>query len=122
MLTEIVLENFKGYQERTVIPLAPITLLYGPNSAGKSSIFHALLFAYEILKNDWCDVDICTLAPVNLGGFLNLVNRNSKDNWIKIGLKYSLPFEGPIDFHVAEYRKYGLRGYDDDLGCLAVQG
>ena len=53
MLTEIVLENCKGYQEKAGIPLAPITLLYGPNSAGKSSIFRALLFIYEVLKNDW---------------------------------------------------------------------
>lgn len=42
MLRSIQLENFKAYGQRQVIPLAPITLLFGQNSAGKSSILHAL--------------------------------------------------------------------------------
>ncbi len=42
MLRSIQLENFKAYGQRAVIPLAPITLLFGQNSAGKSSILHAL--------------------------------------------------------------------------------
>lgn len=42
MLRSIQLENFKAYGQRTIIPLAPITLLFGQNSAGKSSILHAL--------------------------------------------------------------------------------
>jgi hypothetical protein len=42
LLRAIELENFKAFGERVVIPLAPITLLYGENSAGKSSILQAL--------------------------------------------------------------------------------
>ena len=38
MLRSIQLENFKAFGQRTVIPLAPITLIFGQNSAGKSSI------------------------------------------------------------------------------------
>lgn len=36
------LENFKSFGERAIIPMAPITLILGENSAGKSSILQAL--------------------------------------------------------------------------------
>ena len=42
MFNSIELENFKAFGERTVIELAPITLIFGQNSAGKSSILQAL--------------------------------------------------------------------------------
>ena len=38
MLREISLENFKPFGSRQTVPLAPITLIYGPNSSGKSSL------------------------------------------------------------------------------------
>jgi len=42
MLRAIELENFKAFGERNRIEFAPITLVFGENSAGKSSILHAL--------------------------------------------------------------------------------
>ncbi len=42
MLKAIELENFKAFGERNRIELAPITLIFGENSAGKSSILQAL--------------------------------------------------------------------------------
>jgi len=101
MLTKITLENFKGYQKKTTIPLAPITLLYGPNSAGKSSIFHALLYLYEILQNDWCDVDTCSLAPVNLGGFFNILSRDATEQVIRLSAAFSPSAATYTDFHRA---------------------
>ncbi len=41
-ITAIELENFQSIETRTRIELKPITLLYGPNSAGKSAIFDAI--------------------------------------------------------------------------------
>ena len=41
-ITAIELENFQSIKDRTRINFSAITLLYGPNSAGKSSIFDAL--------------------------------------------------------------------------------
>lgn len=48
-ITAIELENFQSIKERTRINFSAITLLYGPNSAGKSSIFDAL----ELLECLW---------------------------------------------------------------------
>ena len=38
MITAIEIENFKGIRDRQRIELKPITLLFGPNSAGKSTL------------------------------------------------------------------------------------
>lgn len=48
-LTGIKIENFKCFKE-AYIPIKPLTLIYGKNSAGKSSIFDALLLAAKVLK------------------------------------------------------------------------
>ena len=42
MIDEIVLDQFQGFGRRQTIPLKPLTLIYGPNAAGKSSILRAL--------------------------------------------------------------------------------
>lgn len=47
-LTEIGLQNFQVFGPYTSIPLAPLTLIYGPNSAGKSAIFDAIDIAAAV--------------------------------------------------------------------------
>ena len=42
-LAGLFLENFKPFAAPTWVPMAPITLLFGENSAGKSSIVQSLL-------------------------------------------------------------------------------
>ncbi|MEI7994971.1 MAG: DUF3696 domain-containing protein [Methylococcaceae bacterium] len=49
----IGIQNFQGVREYTKIPLAPITLLYGQNSAGKSTVHDALLFIHSFLGGKW---------------------------------------------------------------------
>ncbi len=41
-ITQLTLGGFQVFAERTTFPLAPITLIFGPNSAGKSAITDAL--------------------------------------------------------------------------------
>jgi predicted ATPase len=43
MITHLKLDNFKAFCRLQDIPLKPITLIYGPNSGGKSSIIQSLL-------------------------------------------------------------------------------
>ena len=56
-LTRIEIENFKGIGKRQIIDLRPITLLFGPNSAGKSTILQALHYVREILERQNPDPD-----------------------------------------------------------------
>jgi predicted ATPase len=51
MLKSLQIENFKAFGARVIIPLAPITLIYGENSAGKSSILHCLQLLCQTLAS-----------------------------------------------------------------------
>jgi AAA15 family ATPase/GTPase len=39
--------NFKAFADTRRIPLKPINLIFGPNSAGKSSLIHSLALIHE---------------------------------------------------------------------------
>ncbi len=55
------LENFRVFKDYTWFDFAPITLLIGPNSSGKSSLLKALLllkdnFEKDIIPAQWKDL------------------------------------------------------------------
>ena len=41
-LSKLIVGGFKSIRECTEIPIAPLTFLFGPNSAGKSAVLEAL--------------------------------------------------------------------------------
>jgi|GEM_PF-5694069 len=41
-ISKLIVGGFKSISERTEIPIAPLTFLFGPNSAGKSSVLEAM--------------------------------------------------------------------------------
>lgn len=86
----ITLENFKGIGEAVCIELKPITLLFGANSAGKSTILQALLYAREILERGNTDPDKTIQGgnAVDLGGFRNLVHNHDAN--LQISLRFDL--------------------------------
>lgn len=43
MLTSLRIQNFKGWKDTGPVRLAPLTVIFGANSAGKSSLGHLLL-------------------------------------------------------------------------------
>lgn len=75
MLTTLKLGNFKAFKETQTIPLRPLTLIFGANSSGKSSIIHGLLFAHEAHRSGNLDVQRTELGgdSVDLGGFRQFV-------------------------------------------------
>ena len=76
-LSHIEIENFKGIATKQSIDLAPITLLFGPNSAGKSTILQALHYLREILERNNPDPDQTIAGGLtDLGGFATLVHNH----------------------------------------------
>lgn len=76
LVKSVSLRNFKGFSEEVRIELRPVTLLFGTNSAGKSSVLHALQYVREILERNNANADRTMQGgeAVDLGGFLNLVH------------------------------------------------
>ena len=76
LITAIEIENFKGVGRPIHIELRPITLLFGRNSAGKSTVLHALCYAHEILSHRNADAHKTDLGgdQIDLGGFRRFVH------------------------------------------------
>lgn len=85
-ITGISLENFKGISNRVHIPLRPLTLLFGANSAGKSTILQALLYIREVVRTGNVDLDRLMQggASIDLGGFKNLVHGHDTSRVMRI--------------------------------------
>jgi predicted ATPase len=95
ILKALTLENFKGIREPVRIELAPLTLLFGPNNAGKSTVVQALMYAREVLDRNNCDARRTELGgdTVDLGGFANLVHGH--DTKRSIRMRFELAIDLP---------------------------
>lgn len=132
-LKTIEIENFKGIGARQTIAVKPITLLFGPNSAGKSTILQALHYAREILERRNPDPDQ-TIAGglIDLGGFKALVHNHELDRAITIKLVIDLseaqgnerlPLNSGSSLKDAEFTYLDIRyivGENSDLKDYAV--
>lgn len=76
-LDALRLANFKAFGTPQRVPLRPITLLFGANSAGKSSVLHALALARHAVETGDLDVHRTRIGgdSIDLGGFRQYVHR-----------------------------------------------
>ena len=79
MINEIQLENFKSFSALQKIPLKPITLIYGANSSGKSSILHSLAYFIELNRTSKTSIHEIPISngKIVLGGIENYIHRNN---------------------------------------------
>lgn len=132
-LSRIEIENFKGIGTAQVIDLKPITLLFGPNSAGKSTILQSLHYLREILERRNADPDQ-TIAGglIDLGGFATLVHGHDLGRTIVIKVVVDgvdghgaerLPLNSGASLTAAEFQTLPIRylvGENTDLKDYAV--
>ncbi len=90
MISEFKIGNFKAFGPAQTIPLRPITLVFGPNSAGKSSIIQSLLLARHIHDTGNADAHQTTLGggAVDLGGFARYTHRRLSEHETNIRLSF----------------------------------
>ena len=129
LITAVEIENFKGIGRPVRIDLRPITLLFGRNSAGKSTVLHALCYAHEILSHRNVDAHKTELGgeQVDLGGFRNFVHAHDSTRTVR--LRFELNLEGwvvPGPLHeklLSEYYDEHEMEVDVDstVGALARQ-
>lgn len=85
MLTAIRVGNFKAFAESQRIPVRPITLIYGANSSGKSSVLHSLILARHAQETGDLDVHRSNVGgeSVDLGGFRQYVHRREANRRVE---------------------------------------
>jgi predicted ATPase len=88
MIKSLNLENFQGMPAAHNIRFAPITLIFGPNSSGKSSLIRSLLLlkqsadfensAYQSLEFQGSSID--------LASFENVINGHDLEKILTVGI------------------------------------
>ena len=115
MLITLEIENFKGIAARQRIDFAPLTLLFGANSAGKSTILQALLYLHEVLERGTADVDRTELGGnvLELGGFSRIVHRHDASRAIVLRVEFATP--GVLERFGRDLGDFPFPDLDDDI-------
>lgn len=88
MLKVVSLDNFKCFRETEDIHLAPITIMYGKNGRGKSTVAQSLLLlAQTMVDNNDVSKLLLTGKYASLGTFADIVNAESQAQHFGITLK-----------------------------------
>jgi len=85
LLTELRLQNIKAFGGAHTIELAPITLLYGQNSAGKSSVLQSLLLLKQSID---ADTLVTQGQHTDAGSFLSLLHRHDAGREVSLGITF----------------------------------
>lgn len=115
MLTHLKLDNFKIWRSTGPVRLAPVTLLLGVNSSGKSSLIQSLLLIRQTARCTDFAVDLYFGRPENddsvvMGNFRDVLCRHGASNEVmshnRIGVEFSwVPEWGrPPSVFTARYR------------------
>jgi len=91
MLTALQIGNFKAFSETQHVPIRPLTLIFGANSSGKSSLIHGLLLAHEAMREGKLDIHRTEIGgdSVDLGGFRQYVHRRDAGLQVEWALEIS---------------------------------
>ena len=123
MLTELGLRNFKAFGDiEQKAPMSKITLIYGPNSSGKSSIIQALLMLKQSAGMAYrTSEDMGRLTPrgqfVDLGSYSALLHKHDTTKNLEIriagdyrrGLSYDVFMRIGEDWHESEIQEHSAR-------------
>ena len=106
LITAVKIENFKGIGRSIRVDLRPITLLFGRNSAGKSTILHALCYAHEILSGRNVDAGKVELGgdQIDLGGFRTFVHAHDLEHTTRLCFGLNMENWREIPPHGARYK------------------
>ena len=102
-ITSITIENFKGISDAVKIPIRPITLLFGKNSSGKSTVLQALRYHYFIRHTELeskiryepsSHIDMVGGHNIDLANFSSLVHLGEQNRKIRVRITYAPKEEG----------------------------
>jgi len=113
VLTDLRIRNFKGWRDTGPVRLAPLTVLFGSNSSGKSSLHQLLLLLRQTVESPdrrrvlhFGDAG----TAVDLGSFADLIFRHDTS----LPLRFELGWRPPEPVTVADAR-HGVAHRGDAL-------
>lgn len=91
-LSALHIGNFKAFADTQRVLIKPLTLIFGANSSGKSSIIHSLLLARHAVENGNLDVYQTKVGgeSVDLGGFRQYIHRHDLKRRLELGFEIEI--------------------------------
>jgi predicted ATPase len=94
MIKQLRIRNFKGWRETDTIRMAPISLFFGTNSSGKSSIGQFLMMLKQTVESPDRKAVFYPggkNSAVQLGSYQEMVFHRNPENRISFKYRWSLP-------------------------------
>lgn len=94
MLTELRIKNFKAWKDTGTVRMAPLTVIFGANSAGKSSLGHLLLALKQttLLSDRKRALHLGDPSSlIDLGTFADCLHAHDLKSVLEFSLKWQLP-------------------------------
>ncbi|MCA2017934.1 DUF3696 domain-containing protein [Vibrio tritonius] len=85
------LTNFRAFQDTQVIEFAPVTLLFGSNSVGKSTVVTSLCYLHQLLTLGDCEPRRLQLSGNKfIGGFVHLINGKELNKTMSLKVEFDV--------------------------------
>lgn len=118
MIKSLELENFKAFGKRVKIPFAPITLLFGENSSGKSSILQLLNLLKQTRESREPGSILLPRMEKgisDLGSFQDLIFDHDLNNTLKIRIELEVESYAREDFFYRYLRTLKIESVSFEL-------
>jgi predicted ATPase len=104
MFSSIRLRNVRSFKDSGTVPLRPLTLLVGPNNAGKSTLLNTILLLAQSIQGNPDGGQLATSGPlIDLGSFDDIVRGGIKAKDRSFSIDLRLP-DAQIERELNEYR------------------
>lgn len=117
MLKKLRIQNFKVWEDTGEIAMAPITLFFGANSSGKSSIGQFLMMLKQTVESrshrETVFYSGYRNSAVQLGSYEEMVFQHNSKKMIEFEYQWS-PNWSPIDFIKIKHVPYRQKFSDND--------
>jgi len=138
IIKSLTIENFKGIGQKVAFDFKPITLFFGQNSAGKSTVLHAINYLHDVFNYHTINADSTSLGhdALDLGGFKQFVHNHDLDKAVslevfldlrdvellEIGVSKSyLDSLSSVENNVDEYRSLEISPITDEVNSAVLR-
>lgn len=120
MLKRLRIQNFKGWKDTASIRMAPISLFFGANSSGKSSIGQFLMMLKQTVESPDRKAVFYPggkNSAVQLGSYQEMVFHRDPENKISFNYEWTLPAATKFkDPNSGQSYLYNQVGFDAEVG------
>lgn len=107
-LQSLTISNFKSIREPVTIEFKPVTLLFGPNSSGKSTIFLAIKFIYDLFS------PVASDRYLQIGSYRDLVHNQEVLNQMSFCVRYKMIHNSDTDQYLEQNDDFVISRFSAD--------